>query len=386
MKICDEKLCSGCGLCREVCPRSAITMVEDSEGFLRPVADSEKCNGCGVCVKKCPVNLKDPKGPTSAFAAYAKDADVRARSSSGGVFACLAESVIEKGGSVFGAGFGKDLKVVHKMASDKESLAELMGSKYVQSDVTDVYGDLSDAVKSGRPVLFSGSPCQCAAVRNLFFSADNLWICDFICHGVPTPKIWDKLIREEHPLAEYASFRDKKRGWEEFSLKIEENGKVYNESRYKDPYLRLFLRNVTLRPSCHSCSWKADGFASDITLADFWGVSKCLPHMNDDKGVSLVLVRSEKGRELFDSVADKLYVEESNIEDAVRSNGMYASSTPRPNDRDEFFAMLSRGAAFKEIAARFAPPMKAAGIAKMRLRTKIKKMIGTVYRIKAKKK
>lgn len=382
MVICEKKLCSGCSACSYVCPHNAISMVRDPEGFFRPEIDEKKCVECGLCQKKCPVNKTEAVKPTAAYAAYTKDKEIRKSSSSGGIFACLAGAVIDEGGIVFGAGYGDGLKVMHKWTEDREGLKELMGSKYVQSDVSVVYEKLSESVKNGRKTLFVGTPCQCAAVRQLFGSYDSLIIADFICHGVPTPLLWEKYIGEEFCGAHSASFRDKKRGWEEFSMRIESDKAAYCKSLYNDPYLRLFLQNTILRGSCYECSWKGDNYASDITLADFWGISKVFPHMNDNKGVSVVVVRSEAGEKAFRDIRESLVVEKTKIETVANINVAYKESAHCPKNREEFFEDMKNGKSIKYLCDKYVREIPFSEISKARVKRVAKVLIGKVYKLK----
>lgn len=375
MEICSFELCCGCGQCAYICPRSAIEMKIDVEGFLRPEIDNKKCVGCGLCEKKCPVNNKKPLEPIDVVAAQSKDESIREISSSGGIFATLAKCFIEDGGVVCGAAFDENFHLRHTTAENLDDLWALVGSKYVQSDTQKIFQKIDGALKDGRKVLFCGTPCQSAAVKNAFGDNENLTVVDFICHGVPTPALLDKFIGDRFKDPRFVSFRDKKRGWEEFSMRVDHEKGSYNVSRYKDPYIRIFLENVSLRPSCYNCSWKAENFSSDITIGDFWGVSKVLPSMNDDKGTSLVIVRSEKGKALFDRVKESFIYNNTDKASAVKSNGMYNESTPKPARREEFFRLISEDASFDEINAKFGHPVSSSEIFVIRCKRIVKKAL-----------
>ncbi|MBQ4067582.1 MAG: Coenzyme F420 hydrogenase/dehydrogenase, beta subunit C-terminal domain [Clostridia bacterium] len=381
MKICEKALCSGCGLCECVCPAGAINMRPDDEGFTRPRVDEKKCVGCGLCEKKCPVNVREKHLPIKAYAAYTKDDKIRKSSSSGGIFGLLASEVLRSGGVVAGAGFGEGLRVEHKITETEAGLKELMGSKYVQSNACGIYKSLGEYLKEGRTVLFSGTPCQCSAVRNLYKDSENLVVCDFICHGVPSPLVWERYVKE-FPNAKAAYFRDKKRGWQEFSMRIDTSSRVYSCSQYKDPYLRIFLRNIDLRPSCYSCSWKGENYASDITLADFWGISKVYPEMNDDKGTSAVILRSKKGGELYSAVCERLFMAEVDASRIAMINTAYGESAMRPQIREEFFADLRECKDFGKLLKKYHKPISTTEIVKMRIKKTAKKLIGRAYRLK----
>ena len=384
MQICEKELCCGCSACEAVCPKEAVTMTADSEGFLRPVVDAERCVDCGLCQKKCPVNTKAPEVAKAAFAAYSKDSDIRKRSSSGGIFASLAKKIIDDGGAVFGAGFDENMKVCHYCAETEKDLYGLMGSKYVQSDMGDTYKKMAELLREGRTVLFTGSPCQVAGARNLFGENDRLYLMDFICHGVPTPLIWEKYLRDNFTKVTNASFRDKNRGWEEFSMRVESENGEYNCSRYTDPYIRMFLANVTLRPSCYSCGWKDPNFCEDITVGDFWGVSKINPAWNDNKGTSVVIIRTEQGEKLLDILKNDCFLAETDEKKSVSSNGMYSYCTPMPDNRDVFFRMLKDDAPFAELKDKFGKPLPGAEIIKVRIKNRIKMCLGAIARLKRK--
>ena len=380
MNICVSELCSGCSLCADVCPRNAVIMKRDEEGFFRPYIDGSLCVDCGLCQKKCPVNTKNPSIAGEVYAAYSKRSEIREKSSSGGILYHIADSILRSGGVVFGAGYGEDMKIVHKCVDSHEGLKELMGSKYVQSNTQGVYKTIKEYVAEGKKVLFSGTPCQCAAVRSYIGENENLYLVDFICHGVPTPSLWEKYIKEEFPKAKAASFRSKDIGWEEFSMRIETGEKTYSCSQYKDPYLRMFLRNTPLRPSCYNCTWKGnDGYSSNITLADFWGISKVYPWMNDDKGTSVVIVRDEKGKEIFDLISKDLILKQTDIKDVAKINVAYGESASKPESREAFFEDMKKGLSFKELSAAYAKPLSQKEIIKIRAKRQIKKLLSKIY-------
>ena len=382
MEICEKGLCSGCGCCEHICPRNAITMHFDEEGFLRPEIDARSCIECGLCQKKCPVNKHENHLPIEVYAAYARDKKIRKTSSSGGIFSLLGENVIAEGGAVFGAGFADELRVVHKSASTPSELLDLRGSKYVQSDLRGIYEKVGAALSEGKKVLFSGTPCQCSAVRNAFGNKDNLLLVDFICHGVPSPLVWKKYVTESFDGARNASFRDKSRGWEEFSMRIESDKAAYCKSLYNDPYMRLFLQNTILRSSCYECSWKGDNYASDITLADFWGISKVFPHMNDNKGVSVVVVRSEAGKKAFRDIRESLVVEKTKIETVAGINIAYKESAHCPKNREEFFEDMKNGKSIKYLCDKYVRQTPFSEISKARVKRIAKVLIGKVYKLK----
>lgn len=271
--ICYKEICSGCSACANVCPVNAITMKTDSEGFEYPEIDFENCINCGKCRKICPTANKptDTEQIPSVYAAVNKDEEVRLNSSSGGIFTAVAEKVIDDGGVVFGAGFDERLKVKHQMCSDKKGLYNLRGSKYVQSAIGDTYRQAKDQLEDGKRVLFVGTPCQIGGLlAYLGKEYDNLITVDFICHGVPSPKVWQKFVSSNETKyaskAVSASFREKKDGWKPYYMSIKfDNSDEYSNVIPKDPYLRGFVSGLFLRPACSKCSFKQIGRQSDYS-------------------------------------------------------------------------------------------------------------------------
>lgn len=312
INITDKHKCCGCTACINVCPKACISMSEDKEGFLYPVVDSVKCIDCGLCEKVCPVlhPLNNEAEPL-VCAAINNDESIRMQSSSGGIFTLLAEYVIENGGVVFGACFDRDWNVVHDYTETKEGLAKFRGSKYVQSNVGNSFSHVKAFLDAGREVLFSGTPCQVAGLKNyLRKSYSNLLAVDLVCHGVPSPEVWKKYLHEtvckEYRikknksavnLCDYISdikFRAKDKGWKKFSFKIEyKDGIIEINTFYENPYMNIFLSNLSLRPSCYACPAKLNYAQSDITLADFWGVDKIDNGIDDNKGCGLLLIHSK---------------------------------------------------------------------------------------------
>lgn len=313
INITDKHKCCGCTACISVCPKGCISMSEDKEGFLYPVVDSVKCIDCGLCEKVCPVlhPLKNEAEPL-VYAAINNDESIRMQSSSGGIFTLLAESVIENGGVVFGACFDRDWNVVHDYTETKEGLVRFRGSKYVQSNVGNSFSQVKIFLDAGREVLFSGTPCQVAGLKNYLRKPyPNLLTVDLVCHGVPSPDVWRKYLQEtvckEYGIkknksavniCDYISdikFRAKDKGWKKYSFKIEyKDGRIEINPFYENPYMNIFLSNLSLRPSCYVCPAKLNNVQSDITLADFWGVNKIDPNIDDDKGCGLLFLNNKE--------------------------------------------------------------------------------------------
>ena len=348
IKIQDKTNCSGCHACAQICPKQCITMRPDEEGFLYPVVDADLCIECGLCEKSCPIyhpltNEKTEKDIT-AYAAINRDDEIRAESSSGGVFSLIAFHVIERGGVVFGAAFDEHFQVEHQYTETKEGIAAFRGSKYVQSRIGDSYRKAEVFLKAGRLVLFTGTPCQIGGLL-AYLKKDypNLITQDIICHGVVSPKIWDQYVRYREAKSGEKTrsvvFRHKQSGWKTYSVFFEfSNHTEYRKMHLEDPYMKAFLRNLSLRPSCYSCSFKSKIRKSDITLADFWGIQNVVSKMDDDKGCSLLFINSPKGQRVLDDVEkeirDSLQV---NIEQAMSYNTAMTESVSKPPNRDAFF-------------------------------------------------
>ena len=349
IKITDKKNCTGCYACLNTCPQSCIIMKDDFEGFWYPVVDYNKCINCGLCENVCPVMHKTQENnEPRAYACINKNEIVRLKSSSGGIFTLVAEHVINNDGVVFGASFHKDFTVVHSYVETKEDLEKFRGSKYVQSKIGDAYKQAEQFLRDGRQVLFSGTPCQIAGLKSfLQREYDNLLCIDIVCHGVPSPKVWERYISyHENRIGasvKRIAFRRKDKGWKRFSVSLLFNNDTeYLETFDKDLFMQAFLKNICLRPSCYACNFKTLYRQSDITLADFWGIENLLPEMDDDKGTSLVFINSARGESVFKRIKDKILYKEVDINKAVEYNLSAIKSVEKNPKRDKFFKELDR--------------------------------------------
>lgn len=274
-------------------------MHEDNEGFLYPVVDDTICVDCGLCEKVCPViNQNEPRKPLKVYAAKNANEEVRLKSSSGGIFSLLAEAVIAEEGVVFGAKFDENWNVVHSWTDTKEGIAAFRGSKYVQSIVGNTYVEVREFLKQGRKVLFSGTPCQIAGLKKFLRKEyDNLLTVDVVCHGVPSPLVWQEYLKEISKGKEILKidFRDKKIGWKNYRVVVKGNDDIVDQPFNENIFMKGFLKNLYLRPSCYACTARSGKSGSDISIADFWGVQNYYPEFDDDKGIGLVLVNTELG-------------------------------------------------------------------------------------------
>lgn len=304
----DKYDCCGCSACVQVCTKQCISLNSDTQGFLYPVINKEICIECGLCEKVCPCeNQSESRIPIKVYAAINPDDDIRMGSSSGGVFSLLAEAIVEQNGVVFGARFNDNWEVIHDYTESKEGIVAFRGSKYVQSFIGNTYKQAYEFLKAGRKVLFSGTPCQIAGLKlYLRREYDNLITIDVVCHGVPSPDVWSsylKYINPEKKKITSINLRDKTRGWKKYSYKIVAEGEpLFDGYASSSLYLQGFSLNLTLRPSCFKCPAKGLKSRSDLTLADCWGIQYIQNIKDDDKGVSAVVVNTQKGRIMFDEL------------------------------------------------------------------------------------
>ena len=352
--ICPEELCSGCSACFNICPSNAIRMFPNKQGFLYPEIIRNVCINCQLCKRVCPI-INDTKAENSidvAYACYTKNEYIRLKSSSGGIFTELSQIILEKGGVVFGVAFSDDFKSVKHIGVDNiDDLEKLRGSKYVQSDIGDTYKQAEEFLKCGRFVLFTGTPCQIAGLKKyLGRDYDNLLTQDIICHGVPSPLVWNRYLDyqcdrhgTELDTTKKPDFRCKDKGWTDYSLKLHfKDGSIYNKLFSQDLYMRAFLENICLRPSCYACKSKSYNRNSDITIADFWGIKEIDDSMYDNKGTSLVFVNTKKGENIISSLKDKITIAEENIEEALRYNWVAYKSVELNKHRKIFMKLIRK--------------------------------------------
>ncbi|MDH6342250.1 coenzyme F420-reducing hydrogenase beta subunit [Parabacteroides sp. PFB2-12] len=344
IRITEKANCCGCSACVQSCPKHCISISEDKEGFLYPKVDIGICIDCGLCEKVCPVlHQGAPRTPIHVYAAKNKNEEIRRQSSSGGVFTLLAEQVIEAGGVVFGARFDENWEVKHDYTETKEGLAAFRGSKYVQSRIENTYQEAKQFLGSGRLVLFSGTPCQIAGLKIFLRKEyDNLLLVDFICHGVPSPKVWRMYLDEtagNRESIQYINFRDKTYGWKKYAFALnhtatKEEAKILELSS-RNTYIKGFLSDLYLRPSCYICPSKELKSGSDLTIADFWGIQRVMPKIDDNKGLSVVIENTTKVANFINT--QDLSCWEANYEDVLTYNPSIAISSKKHRNRERFF-------------------------------------------------
>lgn len=370
----DSENCFGCSACAAICPTKALVMQEDSAGFLLPHFNSSLCIGCGACKRTCPaISELDLDESLLIRWGYATDRNTRSNSSSGGLFTLLAEKTLNvDGGIVVGAAFDSKSKTVcHKAVRTKKDLDKLRSSKYVQSFVSpELYLDIRNALKAGKPVLFSGTGCQVAGLKRYLgklTESDLLLLVDVVCHGVPSPKLfqsWLDYIGENcgSDVVDVC-FRDKRTGWESYSVSYRlADARSLSHLSSEDWYMRAFLNELSIRPSCFSCRFKLS-CGSDITLGDFWGIKRHHREVQADLGVSCVIVHTEKGVNAISNITSFMHSDASSFENVVSGNPSIVRSTAVPKDYERFQRFIANLTPIEEIKRRF--PLKRPFIKKL---------------------
>lgn len=346
MEICKQKKCTGCMACFNKCPFGAITIKTDENGFYIPCVDDTVCKQCRICINVCPQNsnISTPFLYKDVYAAWSKNDELRLNSTSGGVFIGIAKSVINQGGSVFGVAFDNSYRAVHVEVNDIKDLHILQGSKYVQSFIGNVYIRVKELLANEKLVLFSGTPCQVAALKSFLGKEySKLLTIDIVCHGVPSPVFFDKYLnnisQHRKDNINSISFRNKDDSWSLFLMKIVySSGEIYKKNAVTDPYLIAFFNDFCLRESCYECIYPGKKRVGDITLGDFWGyISYDYKFRNTEKGINLVIVNTDKGKEFLQLLKQDYIFIDKNIEEAIRSNGPLTKPTKLNPARKAFF-------------------------------------------------
>lgn len=361
----DKSKCTGCAACYSACPKGCIRMQEDNEGFLYPIVNENECIDCGLCQRICPTNVtKAPSPPKQILAIKNKQTEVRMRSSSGAVFSLLAEYVLKKGGVVFGAAFDEKWEVVHTYIERREELDGLRRSKYAQSRIGDTYTKVKKFLGDGRLVLFTGSPCQIAGLSSFLQKKhENLLMMDFVCHSVPSPKVWRKYLAELYTQITTTNgdknflsnikdinFRDKTSGWKDYSFCLSlrtprsEQTTTLRIPYYKNLYMNFFLSDTISRPSCSMCNQKQGRSGADITVGDYWWINAVHPKLDDDKGCSVVYIFTEKGCDAIRAIKDDAEILQTDtkaeIKNAYLFTGAYAECATPNKTRKKLFNEL----------------------------------------------
>ena len=348
--VVDDRKCTGCSSCANICPVEAITMVENREGFWVPSIDTESCINCGVCRKKCvAINPKYKNDWRPKCYAVMADDNLRMISSSGGFFSIAAEWILEKGGYVCGASFDKDFRVKHIIIHDLEKLNLLRGSKYMQSNIGYIYKNIKDLLEKDEYVLFTGTPCQVAGLHS-FLSHDykKLYTIDLFCHGITSSKVFEKYYKDVHGQKELMSLKFKAKepwGWHAGINAEFRDGTHYSKPLETDPFFIAYLSSISENVTCGNCKVNRLPRQGDLSMGDFWGISKFDKKLDDKKGTSAVLVNNEKGNNLIEEVKNKMFIcEEVPLEVAINGNKVITDSYPIHKNRDSFFDMFEETA------------------------------------------
>ena len=338
--------CTGCKACEQICPHAAISMQPNKEGFLESTIDYNNCVDCGLCRLVCPQNIK-PKlqEPINVLAARDKDDNELKISASGGAFAAAARVILSHKGVVVGATYNKDLTVSHIIVDNITDLQKLQSSKYVQSNTEDTFKQVKNLLRTGKTVLYCGTPCQIGGLRGyLRKDYDNLYTMDLICHGVPSPKLFAKYLLwlggKMDGEVIYYDFRDKSTGW---GLDYMTKTKTKTETKTKtvpcslDPYYYHFLKGDTYRECCYRCQYSRKERVSDITIGDYWGIEKEHPSFYSTKGVSCILINTNKGKKLWDRISEEFVFIDSTFEKVANANHNLKHPTERHEIRNHIY-------------------------------------------------
>ncbi len=340
--------CYGCRNCENICPKNAIQIVENREGFMMPKVDKEKCINCGLCDKKCPyLTFKNNSKirEKTWYSCYLKDENERQKSTSGGIFPALAKYFLENNGLVCGCIWSDEMKPIHILTDKIEDIEKMRGSKYVQSDLNNVIKEIKEKIEN-KIILFTGTPCQIAAVKLYVKNHKNLYTCGLICEGVPPYKVWKKYantLEEKYNSKMYnAYFRNKELAWDSPVARYDfKNGKVKKTLSFNyDTYVIGFLQGLYYRNSCSNCQYKADGHNSDILIGDLWGANKKLLKETNHKGISAIILNSDRGIELFEKVQDNFIFEETNKEKVIEYNKLLMKPKEKNLNREKFYEKI----------------------------------------------
>ena len=363
--ISNKQKCTGCCACLNVCPKRCITMESDDEGFWYPKVKMEECINCRLCEKVCPllegnsISVERLNSP-QVLAAWNTDQEIRLDSTSGGIFSSLANRIFGLDGFVAGAVYMEDHTVSHIVTNDRLLLKDIRSSKYLQSYSGNIYNKIKQLLNEENKVLICGTPCQIAGLYSVLGrDYERLITCDFICIGVSSPKVFLKYIhlleQQYGSKATKIKFKNKTFGWHRFATRIEfDNGKTYIKDRYQDPFMRSLLNAHFVRPSCYACQFKGTPRQSDITLADFWGIEKINPKLDNDCGTSAVILNSQKGKDFYRDASSTIISHECSMKDVAAENRALNISIEYKQDREQFFMNIN-DKSFSELADTYFP-------------------------------
>ncbi len=355
IKIVDKNQCTGCTACQQVCNHGAISMKNDAYGHSYPVVNLSMCVDCCLCDSVCPMLHKE-RIPSDndleslpVYSVYNKDENVRKRSTSGGIFSLIAEYVISRGGAVYAARFDENFHIIHSRFDNISELDAYRGSKYAQSKLDNTFRQIRQDLRT-RIVLFVGTPCQVAGLKGfLIKDYDNLVTCDFICMGISSPVMWEDYLNEfwrGHKI-ERIFFKDKRTGWHQWKMLVQyDGGKEYLQGGMYDPFFHKYLTHLSYRPSCFSCPFRNCKRLSDFTIADCWGIDKCIPEFDDNRGCTTVILQTKKAEEIYNGIMPKLHTASYSINDVILYNP-YIKRQIDPNPDRQGFLDLYKKKGFK---------------------------------------
>lgn len=347
----EKQRCCGCEACKQICPKQCISMKQDEEGFRYPQVEKTRCVDCKLCEKVCPqLNLETKSFyEIQSYVAFSRDMKIRTMSSSGGLFSAFAKYILREKGIVFGAAFDEDFMVHHIGVNCVTDLPLLQGSKYMQSRMEDSYQYAKNYLEEGRKVLFSGTACQIAGLKK-YLKKDwpNLFTIDVLCHGVPSPRVWKRYLLDKEKTyganVQQIFFRHKKYGWKTYAVLMEfANNTAYERVFNQDAFMQMFLSNICLRPACYACKFKDFPRPSDITLGDCWGVERHSPEMDDGNGTSVLVVNSNKGKQLLENICEEITAKEMSLDEILPVNADSRMSVAPHYNRKKFFTVLNNG-------------------------------------------
>ncbi|GFO86204.1 Coenzyme F420 hydrogenase/dehydrogenase, beta subunit C-terminal domain [Anaerostipes butyraticus] len=374
--------CTGCHACVNICPKNCISMEDNGEEFLYPLIDMDKCIDCGQCESVCPViNEPELSRQTLAFAIKSRNDSERNKSTSGGIFPIFAKYILNQGGIVLGAAYDENFVVYHTFVENKEQLCLLQGAKYSQSKLDDLFLKIKEILQTGRKVLFSGTPCQCTGLKKyLGKEYDDLVTTDLICHGVPSPKVWQAYIdyrsqkENSGQRPTQINMRSKESGWSRYGYSTEfvySPDHITRTKNGQDLFMKAFIGNICLRNSCSDCKAKGVERCTDFTLGDYWGIWNQHPEFDDNKGTSVVFVHTEKGRQILNELQDQIDSLQVSLEDAYKENVSMVNSSKPHEARDEFIKQVTADD-FEELVNQYFPTVE---VKKPRVMQRLKEKI-----------
>lgn len=350
-----KERCCGCAACADICPAGSISMAEDEEGFLYPSIDTATCLDCGLCRKVCAFikagEISEDLQEPMVFAAKHRTDETRLQSTSGGAFTAISDSILAKGGVIYGASLGSDLRVKHERAAEIASRDCLRGSKYAQSDAKGSYSRAASDLETGLPVMFTGLPCQLGALKEFAgltgADCEGLLMVDLVCYGAYSVKLLKEHISNLEALhgkkASGYRFRPKEFGWSGHREEIIFIDGAKDNSTVDSQLLKgLFLSNLILRPSCHECPYASTRRHTDITIGDYWGLGRRFHDFKDELGVSVILLNTDKGKSMIEEIAKVMELRQSDLADCSRKQPSFNGPSARNPRREAFWADFAK--------------------------------------------